>query len=214
MSEPPVPSSEQVRDAAERFKAAIDAHLTACEQRSSDADPAVQEAYDTLRQVGLAYDDLLFDAYEEVTPFEAPDVTDDEEWAALAEAGTVSDRLSVLSRRDFTIADPAELIEAGRAAYLELFPDDVEAQADERVTDPGAAVQQMLQAYGQEGVEERADDSGLVPEGSTTWVLAAVEPPADWREHAFTGAHPRRLVARYDEVFEEEDEAAYGDGSG
>jgi hypothetical protein len=214
MSESPGPSSEQVRDAAGKFKAAIDAHLTACEQRSSDADPAVQEAYDSLRQAGLAYDDVLFDAYEEVTPFEAPDVTDEEEWTALAEAGTVSDRLSVLSRRDFTIADPAELIEAGRAAYLELFPDDVEVQADERVIDAGAAVQQMLQAYGQEGVEERADDSGLVPEGSTTWVLAAAEPPADWREQAFAGVHPRRLVARYDEVFEEEDEAAYGDGSG
>ena len=59
----------QVRAAIEGLRAALDAHLSAVEARSGENDPHVQAAYDALASAGEAYDDALFSAYEEVTPF-------------------------------------------------------------------------------------------------------------------------------------------------
>jgi hypothetical protein len=79
----------QVRAAIEGLKAALDAHLTAVEARAGENDPHVQAAYDALASAGEAYDDALFSAYEEVTPFgpvesdaeiEDEDEDDDLEW--------------------------------------------------------------------------------------------------------------------------------------
>jgi hypothetical protein len=68
----------QVHAAAEGFKAALDAHLAAVEARAGENDPHVQAAYDALASAGEAYDDALFSAYEEVTPF-GPVDSDDED---------------------------------------------------------------------------------------------------------------------------------------
>jgi hypothetical protein len=81
-------TSEQVHAAVEALKAALDAHLAAVESRAGENDPQVQAAYDALASAGEAYDDALFSAYEEVTPFgpvetldEGEDSDDDElEW--------------------------------------------------------------------------------------------------------------------------------------
>ena len=79
----------QVRAAIEGLKAALDAHLAAVEARAGENDPHVQAAYDALASAGEAYDDALFSAYEEVTPFgpvesdaeiEDEDEDDDFEW--------------------------------------------------------------------------------------------------------------------------------------
>ncbi len=78
----------QVRAAIEGLKAALDAHLAAVEARAGENDPHVQAAYDALASAGEAYDDALFSAYEEVTPFgpvesrrrEIEDEDDDLEW--------------------------------------------------------------------------------------------------------------------------------------
>ncbi len=72
-------TAEQVRAAIEVLKAALDAHLTAVEARSGENDPRVQAAYDALASAGEAYDDALFAAYEEVTPFGPAETVDDEE---------------------------------------------------------------------------------------------------------------------------------------
>jgi hypothetical protein len=60
---------EQVRAAVAGLKAALDAHLAAVESRAGENDPHVQAAYDALASAGETYDDALFSAYEEVTPF-------------------------------------------------------------------------------------------------------------------------------------------------
>lgn len=78
-------TSEQVRAAAEALKAALDAHLAAVEARSGENDPRVQTAYDALAAASETYDDALFSAYEEVTPFGPvegieEDEDDDLEW--------------------------------------------------------------------------------------------------------------------------------------
>jgi hypothetical protein len=72
---------EQVRAAVAGLKSALDAHLAAVEARAGENDPHVQAAYDALASAGEAYDDALFSAYEEVTPFgpvESDDEDDDE----------------------------------------------------------------------------------------------------------------------------------------
>src|SRR5450432_2751349 len=69
----------QVHAAAEGFKAALDAHLAAVESRAGENDPHVQAAYDALASAGETYDDALFSAYEEVTPFGPVDSDEDDE---------------------------------------------------------------------------------------------------------------------------------------
>lgn len=70
---------EQVRAAIDGLKAALDAHLAAVESRAGENDPRVQAAYDVLASAGEAYDDVLFAAYEEVTPFGPVDTADEDE---------------------------------------------------------------------------------------------------------------------------------------
>ena len=71
----------QVHAARDALKAALDAHLAAVEARAGENDPRVQAAYDALASAGEAYDDALFSAYEEVTPFgpvESAELEDEE----------------------------------------------------------------------------------------------------------------------------------------
>jgi hypothetical protein len=72
---------EQVRAAVAGLKSALDAHLAAVEARAGENDPHVQAAYDALASAGEAYDDALFSAYEEVTPFGPVESDEDEEEA-------------------------------------------------------------------------------------------------------------------------------------
>jgi hypothetical protein len=72
---------DQVRAAVAGLKSALDAHLAAVEARAGENDPNVQAAYDALASAGEAYDDALFSAYEEVTPFGPVESEDDDEEA-------------------------------------------------------------------------------------------------------------------------------------
>jgi hypothetical protein len=86
----------QVHAAAEGFKAALDAHLAAVEARAGENDPHVQAAYDALASAGEAYDDALFSAYEEVTPFgpvDSDDEDDEDEDEAEDDVADVDDDL-------------------------------------------------------------------------------------------------------------------------
>ncbi len=66
------------RAALDRLVAALESHLVASQQRRGDADPAVVQAYDTLADAFDTYDEALFDAYGETTPFELPEDEDDD----------------------------------------------------------------------------------------------------------------------------------------
>src|SRR5215475_3094507 len=76
-----------VRAAAEALKAAIDAHLAAVEARGGEADPVVQEAYTVLHDAAAAYDDVLFEVYDEVTPFVLADTEDLDQIGAVGTDG-------------------------------------------------------------------------------------------------------------------------------
>ncbi len=67
------------RAALDRLVAALEAHLSAAQQRRGNDDPAVSRAYDTLADAFDTYDEALFDAYGETTPFELYDEDDDDD---------------------------------------------------------------------------------------------------------------------------------------
>jgi len=67
------------RAALDRFVAALEAHLQAASRRAGEADPAVASAFHTLADAFTAYDEALYAAFDEVTPFVLYDEADDED---------------------------------------------------------------------------------------------------------------------------------------
>ncbi|MFN8082013.1 MAG: primosomal protein [Kineosporiaceae bacterium] len=65
------------RAALDRLMAALEAHLQAAGRRQGEADPAVVAAYQTLADAFETYDEALYTAYDEVTPFVLYDDTED-----------------------------------------------------------------------------------------------------------------------------------------
>jgi hypothetical protein len=107
MSDAAQPTAAEVRAAAEAVKTALDRHLAAVEGRSGEDDPAVYEAFNQLAAAAEVYDELLYDRYDEVTPFEIPG-TDDSlpPYTGPEEPNAVS----VLIRRDYAVAEPQRLL--------------------------------------------------------------------------------------------------------
>ncbi|MFN0285141.1 MAG: primosomal protein [Kineosporiaceae bacterium] len=66
------------RAALDRLVAALEAHLGAASRRHGEADPAVVAAYQTLADAFETYDEALYTAYDEVTPFVLYDDAEDE----------------------------------------------------------------------------------------------------------------------------------------
>lgn len=185
------------RAAAERLRTALDAHLAAVEARSGEHDPAVQLAYKELRAAAADYDVALYDEHDEVTPFDLPDpeppAEDDDE--------PDLDRLTLVARWDFTVADPDILQAAAQRAVGEEVPDVavalaalVAAAGHTRVTTPDAAPL-----------------VGLRPHGNATWVLATDDADPDdddpsWMADPFGGADPERALCRLESPIEPDDE--------
>ncbi|MEW2047436.1 hypothetical protein ACIBAH_11915 [Streptomyces sp. NPDC051445] len=202
MSDAAQPTAAEVRAAAEAVKTALDRHLAAVERRTGEDDPGVYEAFNELAAAAEVYDELLYDRYDEVTPFEIPGAED-----SLPPYGGPEEphALSVLIRRDYAVAEPQRLLAQARR---------VEAADDEGV---GAAVSDTVHGalgmlFGEFEADEiasRHKEFGLEEGDSTLWVLAAEEPaePGEWLEAPFEEADPGRVVCRFDvsSVFDELD---------
>jgi hypothetical protein len=208
MTEPAsAPTSDEIdaiRAAAESLKAAIDRHLSAVQARTGEDDPLVQAAYDALRGAAEAYDDLLFETFDEVTPFELADQSDAGEGAA-PDLDSDPETLTVLLRRDYDVVDPEALVQSGRAARAELDgeadrmaddPDDTDDEGEEHL---GAAVYHLVHAYGVDGLHARAEEIGLEPVGGTLWLVDDV--PGELEGDAFAGADPELVRLRLDEIY-------------
>lgn len=203
---PAEPTPEAVRSAASALKDAIDRHLAVIEARSGEAggdvaarDGEVQEAFDALQAAAERYDDVLFDVYEEVTPFEAGGADAAPEGVESLEGTPV---VSLYLRRDYAVSDPDGLLAAGRAAHKTLAESDGGAP-DEEPDHHGAALFQLLAVTGIDGFDESAEEAGLDPLGGTVWLLAA-EAGARLDENPFDDADPDRLIFRVNEVVGDE----------
>ncbi|MZD07648.1 hypothetical protein GTW43_21555 [Streptomyces sp. SID5785] len=207
MSDAAQPTAAEVRAAAEAVKAALDRHLTAVERRSGEDDPAVYEAFNQLAVAAEQYDELLYDRYDEVTPFEIPGGDDslppytgpDEPHA-----------LSVLIRRDYAVVEPQRLLaQAGRVADLDAGPDADSEAASGAGSSVHAALGVLFGEFEPDEIASRHKEFGLDEGDATLWVVAADEPAelGEWLESPFEEADPQSVVCRFDvsSVFDDED---------
>ncbi|WP_030692831.1 hypothetical protein [Streptomyces globisporus] len=206
MSDAAQPTAAEVRAAAEAVKTALDRHLAAVERRTGDDDPAVYEAFNALAAAAETYDELLYDRYDEVTPFEIPGADDNlPPYAGPDEPHA----LSLLIRRDYAVAEPQRLL--AQARRLAELDDDADSRAAAKAgVSPLAALGVLFGEYEPDEIASRHKEFGLEEGDSTLWVTAAEElpEPGEWLAAPFDHADPERIVCRFDvsSVFDEEDE--------
>lgn len=218
MSDAAQPTAADVRAAAEAVKAALDRHLDAVERRAEGAgrddapaaDTAVYAAFDELAAAGEAYDEVLYEVHDEVTPFEIPGG----DTMPAYTGPDVPSALSVLIRRDYVLAEPPRLLaQAQRVADLD--PESALEGGSEGDGRPaaGSSVQAALGVlfgeYEADEIAGRTKEFGLEEGDSTLWVMAGDEPsePGEWLAAPFDPADPERVVCRFDtsSAFDEED---------
>lgn len=211
MSDAAQPSAAEVRAAAEAVKAALDRHLDAVERRSGEDDRAVYDAFNELAAAAEVYDELLYDAYDEVTPFEIPG---DDSLPAYTGPEEPS-ALTVLIRRDYAVVEPQRLLSQARRV---AEPDQgTGAGAGDGGGPRGAAaVGDSVQAavgvifgeYEPDEIASRHKEFGLEEGDSTLWVAAGDElpEPGEWLATPFDQPDPEQVVCRFDvsSVFDEE----------
>ncbi|MFF1905515.1 hypothetical protein [Kitasatospora sp. NPDC058218] len=198
MSDAAQPTIAEVRAAAEAVKAAIDRHLEAVSSPSAADDPAVFAAYEQLATAAIAYDQLLYEVYDEVTPFEVPG----DEGPGGYHGPEQPEAISVLIRRDYHVVDPKRL----RAQAERL--DDTLTPGGGGAGEVNAAIGVLFGEYEPDEIAARSEEFGLEEGDSTLWVAAA-EPtePGEWLPEPFEHADPQLLICRFDvsEVYDDED---------
>ncbi|WP_030344161.1 hypothetical protein [Streptomyces sp. NRRL S-1022] len=208
MSDAAQPTAAEVRAAAEAVKTALDRHLAAVERRSGEDDPAVSEAFNQLAAAAEAYDELLYDRYDEVTPFEIPGAEDTlPPYAGPDEPNAIS----VLIRRDYTVAEPQRLLAQAHRVQAAEFDD---AGDDDRT--PGSLPGALGVLFGEfepDEIASRHKEFGLEEGDSTLWVTASEEPPeaGEWLESPFEHIDAQHVVCRFDVSAVFDDDEVGGD---
>jgi hypothetical protein len=213
MSDAAQPTAAEVRAAAEAVKAALDRHLKAVERQSGEDDPDVSDAFNELAAAAEEYDELLYDAYGEVTPFEIPGDGTMPGYTGPDQPSA----LSLLIRRDYTVAEPQRMLSQAQRV-VDLDPDldsgawgqdGEEGQAGNSVH---AALGVVFGEYEPDEIASRHKEFGLEEGDSTLWVVAADEPgePGEWLNAPFDETDPERIICRFDvsTVFDEEPDEA------
>ncbi|MEU1871367.1 hypothetical protein [Streptomyces sp. NPDC019793] len=207
MSDAAQPTAAEVRAAAEAVKTALDRHLAAVERRSGEEDPAVYDAFNELAAAAEAYDELLYDRYDEVTPFEIPGEDTLPPYTGPEEPSA----LSVLIRRDYAVAEPQRLMAQARRVEAA----DEEGTGAETSGTVHGALGLLFGEFEPDEIASRHKEFGLEEGDSTLWVTAADESaePGEWLEAPFEQADPQRVVCRFDvsAVFDEEFDDDDGD---
>ncbi|MFK4147778.1 hypothetical protein [Streptomyces sp. NPDC004065] len=205
MSDAAQPTAAEVRAAAEAVKTALDRHLAAVERRSGEDDPAVYEAFNQLAAAAEAYDELLYDRYDEVTPFEIPG----EESLPPYRGPEEPHAISVLIRRDYAVAEPQRLL--AQAQRVEAADSETGVGVGEGVagTVPGA-LGVLFGEFEPDEIASRHKEFGLDEGDSTLWVTATDDPaaPGEWLDAPFEHVDDERVICRFDvsAVFDDEDD--------
>ncbi|MGW3149831.1 MULTISPECIES: hypothetical protein [Streptomyces] len=202
MSDAAQPTAAEVRAAAEAVKTALDRHLAAVERRSGEDDPAVYEAFNELAAAAEAYDELLYDRYDEVTPFEIPGTEDTlPPYAGPEEPNAIS----VLIRRDYSVAEPQRLLAQAERVEAAEYGDGADTEASGTVH---GALGVLFGEFEPDEIASRHKEFGLEEGDATLWVTAADDPadPGEWLEAPFEQVDPQRVVCRFDvsAVFDDE----------
>ncbi|MFD7684359.1 hypothetical protein [Streptomyces sp. NPDC060187] len=206
MSDAVQPTAAEVRAAAEAVKTALDRHLAAVERRTGDDDPAVYEAFNELAAAAEEYDELLYDRYDEVTPFEIPGGDDTLPPYTGPEEPNA---LSVVIRRDYSVVEPQRLL--AQAQRVEAVEEDGATATEGFDAASGTlhgALGVLFGEFEPDEIASRHKEFGLEEGDSTLWVTAADEAaePGEWLEAPFEAIDPQRVVCRFDvsAVFDDE----------
>ncbi|MFE2824175.1 hypothetical protein [Streptomyces sp. NPDC059271] len=206
MSDAVQPTAAEVRAAAEAVKTALDRHLAAVERRTGDDDPAVYEAFNELAAAAEEYDELLYDRYDEVTPFEIPGGDDTLPPYTGPEEPNA---LSVVIRRDYSVVEPQRLL--AQAQRVEAVEEDGATATEGFDAASGTlhgALGVLFGEFEPDEIASRHKEFGLEEGDSTLWVTAADESaePGEWLEAPFDAIDPQRVVCRFDvsAVFDDE----------
>lgn len=164
-------TAAQVRRAGEALAVAVGHHAELVASASQDSDaPAIFRAGDELLTAVMAYVDAQFEHTGTAYPLGAlHDLVgdDDDEDDEDDDVEVPTSGITVLRRADFAVEDEAAVVRAGRAAYLEVWPDGDEEAAAAEVTHLGRALYQIAHARGWDALDEV---DGLVPTGALTVV--------------------------------------------
>ena len=148
MTDPTDLGTDELDAALARVFEAARAHLAAV--RSGADDEVVEAAYRVFNNASAAYDELLFETYDEVTPWQV-DTLDESDFDESELAGDGM-TIAVRQRRDYIVPDVAALLTAGTVARrAQGFNADADVEGiepDLEVTDVGEAVYELLQAAG------------------------------------------------------------------
>jgi hypothetical protein len=197
--------------ALERVIETARAHLAAvkaAEGRIDDDD--VWQAYVALNNASYAYDELLLDAFGEVTPWDVESIDPDEadERFGVGLGGVDGEEptdahpqvLSVRQRRDYRVPSVAALLRVAQAARRAGLPDEDEAEPVEGV---GEAVLELLQvgdgSLGALDIPELEPLDGVVMVSEVTGPLDLESFDDDDSAGPFQPGSGDRLVGRLDE---------------
>ncbi|GAA5017215.1 hypothetical protein GCM10025734_67660 [Kitasatospora paranensis] len=153
----------EVRAAAEAVKAAIDRHLEAVAGTTEESDPAVVAAYEELASAAITYDQLLYEVFDEVTPFEVPG----DEGSGGYHGPEQPEAISVLIRRDYLVADPKRLRAQAERVEASLTPGGGTAGG------VNAAIGVLFGEFEPDEIAARCEEFGLEEGDSTLWVSAS-----------------------------------------
>jgi hypothetical protein len=172
--------ADRVLATAAALKDAIAAHADAVTSAGEDI-TLVFQASERLLPAALGYADAQLEYTGNGFPFGAlhqyVDNDDDDE-----DEGPTSG-VSVVQRRDYVVTDADAVMEAGRQAYLRVWPDDTEAAASADVNHLGRALYQLAHA---DGWDNLYGTDGLAPVGGFVAVVKQEElfgpDPDEWSD--------------------------------
>ena len=184
-----------------KLGAAILDHAEAVAGVNSDAGfSSVAAAGEQLLPAALNYADAQFEHTGSGFPFgvlhqfaeDAEDEDEDESESAPTSG------ITVLQRWDYGVVDEGAVLEAGRKAYLRVWPDDDETAAQADVNHLGRALYQLAHADGWQSLEQV---NGLRPTGAAVILLEQEEllgaDPNEWPEELFN-ADGEPLYSQFD----------------
>jgi hypothetical protein len=161
------PARERFEVAAAELVRAIEKHARVVRALSSPGDVSqVFAVGNEVARIGDRLADAQMDFTGVAYPFGLmrPDLEQEVDDGEVEEdAGSVSG-FSLLRRDDFAVTDEQAVLEGGRRAYLDVWPDDSERDATADVTDLGRALYQLAHAHGWDDLKKA---SGLRPTAGT-----------------------------------------------
>jgi hypothetical protein len=202
-----VEGADRLRAAAAALAAAIAEHVEAvCAVQGRGEFDAVFDASNRLLEVaaeyGLAQADYTGYGFPLVALTQFLDNDEDDEASSDDEQAGPTAGVSVLSRRDYEVVDHDAVMQAGREAYLRVWPDDDEDAAAADVTHLGRALYQIAHADGWDNI---GSAPGLAPFVGVTLVHRLDElpepDPDNWQDEEFFEMGSAELLYRQDDVY-------------